>query len=67
MKKQGDKTYKETKSFFSKGLPESRVKLVEELLEKYKNMVDSKKIPTPHRVIHELLYDILYPTPVYRI
>lgn len=67
MKKQGDKIYKETKNFFSKGLPESRVKLVEELLEKYKNMIGSKKIPTPHRVIHELLYDILYPTPVYRI
>lgn len=66
--KKGEKTIdKKRKNFFSKDLPKSRAKMVEELLEKYKKLVEDTTITPLQRVVHELVYDILYPTPVYRI
>lgn len=58
---------KKRKNFFSTGLPKSRAKMVGGLLEKYKKLVEDEVIPPPQRVIHELVYDVLYPMPVYRI
>ncbi len=65
--KQGNEAYKKKRKFFSKDLAKSRAILVEESLEKYKRLTDNMRITPSEAVNYELIYDILYPTPVYQI